>query len=255
MNALPTSSACTLIDACLLTKQQFDRISDIHEQQEFTGEEVAAIGKIFHSHGVVHKYGLQLLHRHFTLPEETLVLTEPVEPGILVSKVTPVDQVDLTNIRGQLYYLNDDGKFQAYEYEYGSPIDIPEAFLKDLALFVEQHNMRDRFALASTTTEPGSKPFKEWEVGSQATVVAEGDRALVTEGTAIKVSYRFEAPETTEGHPPIAKLGGGHETSVKTGNHSVLYMQGSCSALRSDEPFDFDKVNIVEVLRENGLIQ
>jgi len=254
MNSLTTSATCALIEPRIITKQQFDKIVDIHEQEEFTEDEVAAIGEIFHAHRVVHKYGLQLLHRHFTLPEETLVLTEPVEQGINVSKVTSIDDVDLANARGQLYYLNDQGKFQAYEYEYGPPVDIPEAFLIDLAAFVDQHNMRDRFALASTTTDPGSKPFKEWEIGSQATVVIQGDRALDVEGTSIKVSYRFETSENPEGYPPMAKLGGGHQKTTR-GTHSVLYMSGTCSSLRSDQLFDFKNCNIVEVLRGNGLIE
>jgi hypothetical protein len=251
MTALTLLAASALIEPRIITKHQFDKITDIHKQQEFTEEEITAIGKIFLAHGVVYKYSLQLLHRHFTLPEKTLVLTQPIELGIAVSKVTPVEDVDLANVRGQLYYLNDDRKFQAYEYEYGPPVDFPEMFLADLAAFVEQHNMGDRFALASTAAKPGSKPFKEWEIGSQATVMVEGNRALETDGTSIKVNYRYEVPER---YPPTAKIGGGHEETNR-GTHSVLYTSGTCASLRSDQPFDFGNCDIVEVLRDNGYIE
>ena len=252
MNALMISITYAFIELCIIIKQ-FDKIVNIHEQEEFTEDKVIAIKQIFHTYRVVHKYGLQLLYRHFTFPEETLILTEPVEQGINVLKVTSINDVDLMNARGQLYYLNEEGKFQAYKYEYGALVDIPEAFLTDLVVFVE-HNIRDWFALAYITTSLSSKPFKKWEIGSQATRVIQRNRAFDVEGTTIEVNYWFEVSENPEGYSPIAKLGGEHPKTIRE-TYSVLYMSGKCSSLCSNQLFDFENCDIVEVLRDIGFIE
>jgi len=155
----------------------------------------------------------------------------------------------LSNIRGQLYYLNRDRKFQAYEYEYGPPVDFPEEFLRDLITFIQARDIYDRFALASTAGAPNAPPMLEWEIGSQATATVAGERGIMqTDSEQIKVNWKYSVSSDTH------KLGTGYEKSVKTGNHSVLYMAGSCSALSSDEPFDFKKHDVVDVLHVNGYI-
>lgn len=251
MTALLIPSApSALIDPRIITKYEFEKIPDIHVQQEFSDEETAAIGDIFRAHNVADKFSLQLLHRHFDIPDGAIVFAESVDPGVVVAKVTTIQDVDLMNARGQLYYLNKDGKFQAYEYEYGPIVTFPEAFLKELLEFIKARDLRDRFALASTTVAPYSAPMLEWQIGSQATVTISGERAIAqTDSTPIKVNWKDSAADGTR------ELGTGYETSIKTGNHSVLYMAGSCSSLSSDEPFDFKKRDIVDVLRASGFIQ
>jgi hypothetical protein len=237
------------IEPRIITKPEFEKIPNIHGQREFSEDETTKIGDIFRAHGVCDKFSLQLLHRHFDIPDGAIVLTEPADPGVFVSKVTPIQEVDLLSTRGQLYYLNDEEKFQAYEYEYGPPVDFSEAFLKDLIAFIQTQDISDRFALASTAGVHNAPPMLEWEIGSQATVTVSGERAITQiDSEQIKVNWKYSAI------PDAHELGTGYEKSVKTGNHSVLYMAGSCSALSSDEPFDFKKYNVVEVLRANGFI-
>ena len=240
-----------LVDNSLITQDAFDQIVDIHDQDEFTTPEIEAIGAIFTAHSVEDKYSLQLLHRHFPLPKDSLVVTEEIAPDVQVSKVTQVHDVDIGKLRGQLFYLNPQRKFQAYEYEYGDPVEFPEQFLVDLIDVVEKTGLKNRFALASTAIESGSKPSREWEIGSQATVTVKGRIARAMDGHSISVNILFE--KKSEKGPMGFQLGSGYE-ETKKGTHSVLYMVGSCSSLRSDEPFNFCEMDIVEILRAEGFI-
>jgi hypothetical protein len=68
-----------------------------------------------------------------------------------------------------LYLLNDDGKFQAYEYEYGEPFSFPDSFLRELSTFIQKNGLRGQIAITSSIpkTETGGV---EIQLGSQATV-------------------------------------------------------------------------------------
>jgi hypothetical protein len=66
-----------------------------------------------------------------------------------------------------LYLLNEEGRFQAYEYEYGAPLSFPDAFLKELASFIQTNGLRDNIAITSSIEE---KPRAEIQQGSEATV-------------------------------------------------------------------------------------
>jgi len=251
MASLSVATINPLVDNSLITQEAFNQIVDIHEQDEFTTPEIEAISAVFATHSVEDKYSLQLLHRHFPLPEDGLVVTEEIAPDVQVSKVTQVHDIDIGKLRGQLYYVNPQGKFQAYEYEYGDPVEFPEQFLVDLIGVVEKTGLKNRFALASTATESGSKPSREWEIGSQATVTVKGRIARPMDDHSISVNIRFE--KNFEKGSMGFQLGSGYE-ETKKGTHSVLYMVGSCSSLRSDEPFDFCEMDIVQILRAQGFI-
>lgn len=71
----------------------------------------------------------------------------PVDPEISLTKITSVDAVDINAIRGVLYLRNDAGKFQAYEFEYGDPIDIPLVFLEDLSSALKMFGLEKVIAL------------------------------------------------------------------------------------------------------------
>jgi hypothetical protein len=110
----------------LISAQDFNKITDIHEQKEIDPKHLKAIGAIFRAQHVEKNFGLQLLHRHYAISDGFIALTTPIDHSIVVTKVTPISSVDQSAIRGQLYLLNENGKFQAYEYEYGRPINFPE---------------------------------------------------------------------------------------------------------------------------------
>jgi len=174
-------------------------------------------------------------------------LPSPIDDDISATKVTPLDDVNVDELRGQYYFLNEDGKFQAYEYEHGPAEVFPDEFLKDIAGFIVDHNLAHKVAIASTVLQ-NPTPSLEWEFGTEATVTASGTIALKKDAKsrAVKVHWSF----ASEG-PRFE--GGCEETTV--GNHKVLYLVGNCAALKSNAPFDFDKTDVRKLLRESGMIR
>jgi hypothetical protein len=101
------------------------------------------------------------------MPENCIPLTTESGNDVSVTKVTPLGKVNYDSIRGQLYLLNNHGKFQAYEYEHGPPVKFPHAFLQELAAFIEEKGLHDKICLTSSIDE---KVRTEIQLGSQATV-------------------------------------------------------------------------------------
>jgi hypothetical protein len=92
---------------------------------------VAAISDIFELHAMTERFGIHLLHRHFELPPESLLLKSSVDDDITLTKITSIGSVDFSCLRGVLYMLNNADKFQAYEFKKGEPIDLPAPFLSE----------------------------------------------------------------------------------------------------------------------------
>jgi hypothetical protein len=161
-----------------------------------------------------------------------------------------LDDVNVDQLRGQYYFLNEDGRFQAYEYERGPAEVFPDQFLKDIAGFVVKHNLRHKVAVSSAVLQ-NPIPSLEWEFGSEATVTASGAIALLnTEATsaAVKVHWSFDPESEGPGFE-----GGCQETT--TGTHRVLYLVGNCAELKSNVPFDFDGTDVRKLLLESGMIR
>jgi hypothetical protein len=119
----------------IISAREFNAIPDLHEQVNLPNDPaiVAGLGDLFHRHNLHERFGLHLLHRHYILPEDCIALKSHVDADISLTKIEPIATVDVSTIRGTLYLLNDDGRFQAYEYEHGDQIDIPSAFLEELS--------------------------------------------------------------------------------------------------------------------------
>ena len=53
-------------------------------------------------HNVADKYMLGLLHRHYTLPENALAVTVEVSLDVTITKITSLEKVKTSALRGQL---------------------------------------------------------------------------------------------------------------------------------------------------------
>jgi hypothetical protein len=116
-------------DYTIISPQDFNVIPDIHDQVDFPNDPAlfAALGNVFQKYDVNERFGLHLLHRHFILPENCVMLKSNVDADISLTKITHLDSIEGIPVRGVLYLLNDAGRFQAYEFEYGDTIDISVA--------------------------------------------------------------------------------------------------------------------------------
>jgi len=165
----------TLVDYSIISREQFNRITNIADQEQLHPDYVTGIREIFRAHNVVHQLGLQLLHSHYELPPGSIALTVKLDADLLVTKITPRLAVSEDNLHGQLYFLNKEHRFQAYEYEYGQPVNLPTPFLQDLAKFIIENGIEKQVAIATSSPEA---PNTEITLGSNATATLFGKKAV-----------------------------------------------------------------------------
>lgn len=275
---MATSPSSPLIESKIISGYDFNKlVPRFPDQSPFEPEMLVAIGRIFKTHGVDSVYGLQLLHRHFQLPEGAISLTRQLDESIVTTKATPVSSLDMKEIRGQLYLLNEAGKFQAYQYEYGSTTSFPSAFLTDLANFIQKNHLRHKIALVSTEHLPKSR-MVELAVGNDATVTFSGKWSGNEEGTRIRWSFKDgrhqeESQGKTEGYYDCGCqyececceccycctcLGSCNCTYVDDccpcGGRAYCIYNGVVDSYPSLEPFDFENHDIKTMLQSEGLI-
>jgi len=221
----------------------FNKITDIHAQAPLTLDILQTIAAIFQKHGAYNTHGLQLLHRHYDMPEKCVALTTTINDTISVTKITQLADVKLDNVRGQLYMLNDHGKFQAYEYEYGPPIEFSNEFLEELAGYIRDNDLSDRVAIVADGSETNF-PSREYNLGDAATVtVTGGPGQRESEAEMDIVGWRFERKEGADPSAPLEF--GDVAMSAQYYPHRKLELP--------EEPVDLNEF-VPKKLREEGYI-
>ena len=282
-----------LIEPKIISPDDFNTlIPHIHDQKEFPADTLEGLQSIYRKHQVQNKYGCQLLHRHYDMPAGSIALTTEIDKSISVTKVTPLATTNLKSIRGQLYLLNEEGKFHAYEYEYGAPVSFPDAFLNDLAAFIQKNGLHDKLAITSSIYDT---PTAEIQIGSEATITFLPKETAVNgnneqfnisaKPTVFNFRDQPREPEPIKPQPGWVICGGywtshggwcgfyigepdrqiakkkrdkdaqqkdSDGTAEKSGGGE--HDTGVLGKFPSSEPFDFDKYDIKEVLREAGLM-
>lgn len=246
----------SVLDVAILPAHEFNSsIADIHDQYDLPTDPVivAALADVFQKHNVQECFGIHLLHRHFILPDGHIMFKPPpVESDISLTKITKVDVVDINKIRGTLYFLNDRGKFQAYEFEYGNPLEIPSAFLKDLSSRLKEFDLEKVVALdvSGGTVNRTFPKSLEYTIGNFATVTVEtkgGFESHRLTGVSFAIRDGKAWPEATDGY----------STNVR-GTHSVFYEKALGSRLPGeandmDDP-KFDSKQLRDLLVLNGIL-
>jgi hypothetical protein len=169
-----------------------------------------------------------------------------------LTKITPLDAVDINKIRGALYLLNDTGKFQAYEFEYGDPLDIPPVFLKDLSSTLKEFGLEKVVAL-DVSGGPVSRTFPkalEYTIGNVATVTVEANGSFESHrltGVSFAIQDGKVWPEATDGYSKNTR-----------GTHTVLYEKAIGSRLPGEaddlDYIDFDSTQLRDLLVLNGIL-
>ena len=90
--AYHTSTMVPQLDT-IIYPSDFNAIPDIHNQVDFPNDPtlVTALGDVFQKYDVHERFGLHLLHRHFILPENCLMLKSKVDAEISLTKITSLD--------------------------------------------------------------------------------------------------------------------------------------------------------------------
>jgi len=139
-NAIPT------LDDALLKLEKFQATQDM-----------MVFGDIFLKHLVHGAWGLCLVHRHFDLKANEIMLEQPADKNAtIVTKATDVSQM-AAPFTGSSYRFVEGGKIQAFEYRNGSGISTTQgdsfsAFLRDLNQAITENELSDVLGLFLITS-------------------------------------------------------------------------------------------------------
>lgn len=117
------------MDLSIVIPSVFDRIPLVEDQaQDVSTDDIKAIGKILQDHKVNKHYSIGLLHRHYGLPEDH-VMVHSKSPGstdeceAMHADILKEDSLGLAVPFA--YFLNDERKFQPFEYQLRTVLSPP----------------------------------------------------------------------------------------------------------------------------------
>jgi hypothetical protein len=159
-----------------MSATDFNKITLIEDQIQYTTKELDDIGAIFHDNKVTDIFGVGLLHRHYDMPEDNIALITDMGTKVAVCKATKLGgDVNKHTVRGEMFLFNDSEKFQAYEYQRGAQYDLPHQFLKDLKdLFDENDGLRRKFVLVASLPSHGGRNV-EFHADAFSTITLKSD--------------------------------------------------------------------------------
>ncbi|GAM83998.1 hypothetical protein ANO11243_019880 [Dothideomycetidae sp. 11243] len=152
-----------------------------HEDQVLPEQGVIdSLGALFIKHGVHQTYGLALLHKHFDMKADEVMVHDGLRcaPAVLTKEGSLI---------GRNFYLHD-GVFQAYEYEQGPNQDVLDiAFLSALKRRLIEGGIHRTLAL--TKIDIGVPPSEERLGSGRSHVCAPAVAVIAEEAT----EWRFDA--------------------------------------------------------------
>ncbi|RMI95600.1 hypothetical protein CDV36_016401, partial [Fusarium kuroshium] len=200
------------------TRDLYNTLPDDHSQPHVTNDHIQNLAAIFVRHNAHDVLGVHLIHGHFQIPEDTVLLGNNFEkPEGRWAKPTKVDTIDLDMVHGHVFMLKDDGVFRAYEYQGGALPDLSRVgkdFLPEFADYLRVNGLTNLLGLQVLGC--GSTSMSE--------LILEGETVMV-DGSAIMgceesrtTGWRFEM---VDGEPRVCRGQESH-SKMTSGNHKVF---------------------------------
>lgn len=184
-----------MVDRSTLSATDYNRIKLFQDQvHTIPYEHLHEIGNLYTSYNVHLTYGVGILHRHFFLDQGCIMVHMAQDRHVDICRPHQLNSLRSDDCyRPDSFLLNDDLKFQPYEYS----LDLvrsapPEAFLLRLRSYLTQHDLKDVVAIipkpdtGNEATEvveiifPKSQIMKTSPVRDIGTTAAHGLRSATT---------------------------------------------------------------------------
>lgn len=114
----------------------YNSLPSIDNTTVVANESLQALGRIFALHKVESKVGVGLLHKHFELAPETVMVHHK---HICKPEYLPEE----TNLQGASFFW-DGTKLQAFEYDNADPLCLPIGFLEDFVQYIQTNQLPSR---------------------------------------------------------------------------------------------------------------
>ncbi|KAF4547158.1 Hypothetical protein D9617_56g096210 [Elsinoe fawcettii] len=122
----------------------YNSLPDDGDQPEVSDKHIRELADVFVKHNAHKHLGIHLIHGHFALPEQSILLGRDTSAVTgRWSKITKAGEVDVSNIHGHIFMWDGQG-FQAYEFQEGPMPDlssIDATFFVEVIRYLLNHNL------------------------------------------------------------------------------------------------------------------
>ncbi|CEO58412.1 hypothetical protein PMG11_03139 [Penicillium brasilianum] len=116
---------------------RYNELLDDSDQPPVAQEHITNLAEMFVRHNADKILGIHLIHGHFKIPEETVMLGTNVESlSLRWTKPTHIEKINPTSVHGHIFALTKDGMC-AYELQEGPLPDMSKVGLHFLDEFIE----------------------------------------------------------------------------------------------------------------------
>lgn len=208
-------------------------------QPEISEADLANLAEIFTRHKVLSQFGLHLVHGHFSIPPDTIMLGNYVsELSGYWTKPTAIKDVDLNNIHGHIFVLKGTNDFVAYEYRNGAPVNLSVSaeFFGDVSQYFRKNGLEDVLGL-EVLNRGASVKMAEFDLGADSGTIMLKEAETNHGGVHRITGWAFEQREG------IVSCNGGsvHAKTVRQthqvfiGTQPLKHVQGLVDALQGED--------------------
>ncbi|KAI9660982.1 MAG: hypothetical protein M1821_009309 [Bathelium mastoideum] len=124
----------------------YNTLPAIEDQSPPSENVLRDIGHIFLNHGINEDIGISLLHKHFMLDNEEVM----VHDGLRCSPALP--GISGHNLEGSAFFLHGN-KFEAFEYEHSEALDLSKGFLQEMERYLLANQLQLQLAISKLDKE------------------------------------------------------------------------------------------------------
>jgi hypothetical protein len=139
----------TFLKSTLMTAELFNDIPAMSTPLQIDDEILNEAGRIFIRHSMNRDYAPAYIHRHFEMPDDSIIFHDSRSPGVDIATITPTSAVPTAKLNGTSFLLRDDGCFQAFEYALVDGPTFTDEFLNDYATFLEANGLQTILGLVA----------------------------------------------------------------------------------------------------------
>ncbi|GLI82209.1 hypothetical protein PoHVEF18_010618 [Penicillium ochrochloron] len=195
----------------------YNTLLDDSDQPPVSEEHITDLAEIFVRHNADKVLGIHLIHGHFKIPKNTVMLGSNFEnPSLRWTKVTDLEEIDPSRVHGHIFALYQGG-LCAYELQDGPLPDLSgvgPGFLDEFIDYIIKKNLTSLIGLQILGCSDGSMSEL---ILDQATVMVESTFVKNTVPTRI-TGWKFEASGSK---PRVCSANETHAV-MTSGNHKVF---------------------------------
>lgn len=202
--------------------KRYNHLITDREQPGVPEHHFKTLAQLFVQHGVQDIFGLHLIHSHFRIPSNTIMMGSIFRRELsgYWTKPTSFERGLSDLLHGHIFILSAENRFLPYEYRQGEPckrvLETDHTFFQALSSYLRAHRLTGILAL-EILEHAANASSRMWEfvLGEQGTVQVHEDNRVAQKSTHRVTGWYFaqnkDGTVSVKGHETHASIGnGGH---------------------------------------------